>query len=347
MCANSRIKLLPESEINEIYALPSFNEVERLLYFDFTTCEIDIAREYRTIKAQVYFMLSLGYFKAKQQFYFFDLKRSKDAQYVFEKYFNQNNFNLFGKIDYKTYHKQKNDILKLLNYKNWSQAFEPQIESHICELLRYYPKCHNALRQLLGYFDSQQIVIPTYRKLQDMFTAAFSAEEKRVKAIILSIPKCKQELLSALIDRDDGISQLNIIRADQKDFKYTAVKTEVMKAQGIVELYEFTKDFIPTLKLSKNAIRYYADVAEQYTTSRLKRLSKSQQWLHIICFIYNRYQQILDNLITTFTYHVRATMEAGKAYAEAALIKYSSRMVADFPKLSQFLKWFPTGIAIE
>jgi len=110
-----------------------------------------------------------------------------------------------------------------------------------------------------------------------MFTAAFSAEEKRLKAIVLSIPQCKQEQLSSLIDREDGISQLNIIRADQKNFQYTAVRAEVMKAQEIADLYEFAKIFIPTLKLSKNAVRYYADVAEQYATSRLRRLSKSQQ----------------------------------------------------------------------
>ena len=80
-----------------------------------------------------------------------------------------------------------------------------------------------------------------------------------------------------MIDREDGISQLNIIRADQKNFQYTAVRAEVMKAQEIADLYEFAKIFIPTLKLSKNAVRYYADVAEQYATSRLRRLSKSQQ----------------------------------------------------------------------
>ena len=85
---------------------------------------------------------------------------------------------------------------------------------------------------------------------------------------MLSIPAFKQALLSNLISRDDGISQLNIIRADQKDFKYTAVKTEIEKAQSIVDLYTFAKEFIPILELSKNAICYYADLAEQFGRSR-------------------------------------------------------------------------------
>ncbi len=342
MYNNDRIKLLSDSEIDAIYALPSFNEVEQSLYFEFTGHEISIAKEYRTIKAQVYFMISLGYFKAKQQFYLFDLSSSQDTRYIVEKYFDKNNIHLLsGKIDDKTYRKQKSDILTLFSYQNWSSEFEPQIELQICEFLRYYPKAHSALRQLLGYFNNQQIIVPTYRKLQDMFTTAFAAEERRLNRLILSIPESLQKQLSTLINREDGISQLNIIRADQKDFQYTAVRTEVEKAQDIAELYEFSKSFILTLKLSKNAVRYYADVAEQYAASRLRRLSKPQQWLHTICFVYHRYQQIMDNLITSFMYHTKAIMDAGKTFAEVALMEHSSALVVDFPKLAQFLEWFP------
>ena len=175
-----------------------------------------------------------------------------------------------------------------------------------------------------------------------MFTNAFSAEEKRLNSIIQSIPACQQKKLSALISQNDGISQLNIIRADQKNFKYTAVKNEIEKAQGINELYKFTKNFIPTLQLSQNSIHHYAEITEQYAAWRLRRLSKSQQWLHAICFVYHRYQQIMDNLIVSFMYQTRAIIGAAKSYAEKALMEHSSRATADFPKLAQFLEWFPT-----
>ncbi len=114
------------------------------------------------------------------------------------------------------------------------------------------------------------------------------------------MPHGQQEQLSELIDREDGITKLNIIRADQKNFTYTAISAEVEKALGLEGLYKFAKDFLPTLLLSKNAIRYYADIAGQYAASRLRRLDKPQQWLHALCFIYHRYQQIMDNLITSF-----------------------------------------------
>jgi TnpA family transposase len=337
-----RIQLLSETEITDLYARPTFDHCERSLYFILTTRELEAVNRYSTIKTRVYFILQLGYFKAKQQFFQFKFEDvSSDVQYILSIFFDNTKAIFSGQISRSSIKQQKDDILKLFEYHDWSPKYQPQIEAHVSELLRYYPKCHGALRQLLSYFDSQQIIVPSYRTLQDMFTAALSNEEKRLSKIILSIPEYPRQQLSALIERNDGISQLNILRADQKDFKYTAVRNEIKKAQEITELYEFAKDFIPTLKLSKNAIRYYADVAGQYAPFRLRRLNKSQQWLYALCFVYHRYQEIMDNLIISFIYHIRKIIEDGKTYAEAALAEHSAHMVVAFPKLAHFLRWFP------
>lgn len=341
MHANDKINLLSGIEIDSIYALPLFNEVERSIYFEFTDQELEAIKKYRTDRAQVSFMLSLGYFKAKQQLYRVDLSLSQDTQYLVGKYFDNTDVDLAGKINDRTYQKQKADILTLFNYQDWSPELELKIDLRACELLRYYPKPHNASRQLLDYFDKQQIIIPGYRKLQDIFTCAFTDEEKRLNKLILAIPDSIKKQLSSLIARDNGITQLNIIRSDQKDFQYTAVRDEVKKAQTIAELYEFSKLFIPSLRLSKNAVYYYAEVTEQYAAFRLRKLSKPQQWLYALCFIYHRYQQIMDNLIISFMSHVKAIMDAGKTFSDIALMEHSSGLVVDFPKLASFLKWFP------
>ena len=90
MYSHDRINLLSDAEIEAVYALPVFNEVERALYFEFSDQEIAYAKKYRTVKLQLYFLLSLGYFKAKQRFYATDLimESAQDAQYIVEKYFN-------------------------------------------------------------------------------------------------------------------------------------------------------------------------------------------------------------------------------------------------------------------
>ncbi len=342
MTSLKRIYLLPEAEIADLYARPVFNQNEQQLYFELTQVELDTLGQFGTIKTKVHFILQLAYFKAKNQFFIFTFDDVRaDVDYVLAKFFKKTDVVFQGNITRQRINQQKQIILNLFDYQAWSVEQAIQVEAHIGELLRYYPKSHDAFRQLLVYLDNQKIVIPTYRSLQDMFTQSFANERDRLDQLILLMPHGQQEQLSELIDREDGITKLNIIRADQKNFTYTAISAEVEKALGLEGLYKFAKDFLPTLLLSKNAIRYYADIAGQYAASRLRRLDKPQQWLHALCFIYHRYQQIMDNLITSFMYHTRAITVDAKAYAKKAAAEYHSGLVVDLPKLAKFLKWFP------
>ena len=338
-----RIQLLSSTEVEELYARPEFNTYEQNLYFSLSPAERTALEQFRNTQTRVHFILQLGYFKAKQQFFSFALNEvSNDVQHIVATYYGDADAAFFkGALSRKYARNQRQAILSLFDYRSWSPHYTAEIESHIAHLLRYYPKGHSAFRQLLAYFDHQKLIIPSYRTLQDMFSSAFTTEENRLDVAISSLPAAMSEQLGALVQRDDGITALNIIRADQKDFQYTAVKAEVDKALRIEDLYGFAKDFIPSLGLSKNAVRYYADVAEQYAASRLRRLSKPQQWLYALCFVFHRYQQIMDNLIVSFCYHTRAIMDAGKTYASMAHMEHSSKVVTDFPKLAKFLKWFP------
>lgn len=110
MYSPNRINLLSDQEIEAIYAIPEFNKAERELYFSLTDEDMLIVKKYRTTKAQIYFIRLLGYFKAKQQFYKFNLGQDNDSQFILGKYFGQHLLGLTGQIDFKTYQKQKTDI---------------------------------------------------------------------------------------------------------------------------------------------------------------------------------------------------------------------------------------------
>ncbi|MDC9616294.1 hypothetical protein PSI19_21090 [Xenorhabdus khoisanae] len=66
---------------------------------------------------------------------------------------------------------------------------------------RYYPKEHNAFRQLLAYFEHHKLMLPSYRILQDIFSHAFIAEENRLNAAVSSLPTAITEQLAALVQR--------------------------------------------------------------------------------------------------------------------------------------------------
>jgi TnpA family transposase len=336
-----RIDLLSQAEIDDLYEQPALNDEERLLYFTLNEMELSAAQKYLHVRTRLYFILQLGYFKAKQQFFSFNIGNViDDAVYVNKVYCNEKS-TLSGKVTQEYAKSQRDAILKLYDYRIFSDDLEEQVTLHLCSLIKLYPKYHNALRQLIIYFDQNNIVLPTYRTLQDLFTKAYSIERNRLNQLMSSMPDHIKGKLNALIKNDDGITDLNIIRSDQKDFQYTAVKLEVEKANKISDLYEFSKSFISTLLISKNAVQYYADITEQYAASRVRRLTLPQQWLHLICFVNHRYQQLMNNLITSFMYHVRTTVSSGKVYSETAQMEHSSKLVVDFPKLAEFLKWFP------
>src|SRR5262249_25851250 len=154
-----------------------------------------------------------------------------------------------GKLSRKYLTLQKNDILKFYDYKLFL-GNEEEVNAHLGDLIRIYPKPHNALRQLLVYFEQQQIIIPGYRKLQDLFTQAYHAKKNRLNVLLLELPKDIKSKLNKLKKRDTEITDLNIMRSDKKNFQYTAIKLEVAKSKKIADLYQYSKLFIPKLKLS-------------------------------------------------------------------------------------------------
>lgn len=337
-----RFGLLSEEELQVLYVLPSFNIKEQDVYFSLNRLELTTFDKYIDPNIWVHAILQLGYFKAKQQFFKFTLHDvKKDVEYITSKYLVDLKPTMLACVSEYHVRKQKQEILSLCNYKDWTIEIESTTKIYLCELLRYYPKSNNALRQLLNYFSKNNIVTPNYRRLQDLFTIAYSKEMIRLSELAASMPNEIHDKLKSLIERDDGISQLSLVKADQKDFQFTAVRAEIDKVHFITDLYEFSKEFVPRLMLAKNAVRYYADLVEQYSASRLRKLEITLQWIYTICFIQYRFQQLMDNLIISFMYHIRSIIEARKAYVKLANIEHNAKMIVDFPKLAGFLNWFP------
>ena len=351
MDRKNRITLLSDAEIAELYNLPNFNEQDMEFFFALSNSDHLLIKKYKTIKLKIYFILQMGYFRATKKFYNFKLEDlSTEVLYLANRYFVITAKPIIDKPHRVIIKSQQDVILNLYNYTNWSSSLTHKVIVHLAELIRYYPKVEIAMGELLKYFQAERIVIPSYRILQDMFTKALSDHEAKLDKLILSIPQNIQSQLDNIIghansdeseDRDGIIMELNSIRYDQKDFRYTAAHFEILKVQKIAPLYEYGKLFLPTLNISKNSINHYSDLTENYAPSRLRRLRKTQQFLYVLCFIYHRYQQFMDNLIITFQYHVNLIVDKGKSHAQDDFSKYSASLILDFPNLAKFLKWFP------
>src|SRR5687768_11536392 len=84
----ARLHILTAKEIDSMFARPRFTQEEREAYLTLTSVEQAAMNEYRHSAVKIYFVLQLGYFKARTRFFTFGLEEvPDDVMYVVNRYF--------------------------------------------------------------------------------------------------------------------------------------------------------------------------------------------------------------------------------------------------------------------
>jgi len=338
-----RLQLLPPIEITSLYELPKFScDEERILFFELNDEEEKILSQYSTTKTKLYFLLQLGYFKATQQFYSFCFEdASDDIKYLSKIYFQYKNAVILqGQISSKNILKQREVITNLSHYQQLNHNTRTLVEKRLSELMGTHPRNQDAFREILAFCNSHKIIIPGYRTFQDLFSNAITQEKNRLTKLSSQLlPKSMQKSLDDILAKEDTISQLTLLKNDQKNFSFTALRKEVGKIDRIRDLYRLSKEVIPKLNLSKNCIRYYCELVEQYTSYRLKQFGKPYARLYVLCYIHYRYEQISDHLVISFQYHVNQFEKKAKEYVDKCEQEYNSESNINLPNVSKLLRW--------
>jgi len=86
---SKRITVLSEAEKQALYDLPDFDDFQRAEYFAMTEAEHALVFRRKDPLAQLYCLLQIGYFKAKQAFFRFSLKDvpAEDVAFMMQRYF--------------------------------------------------------------------------------------------------------------------------------------------------------------------------------------------------------------------------------------------------------------------
>ena len=80
--STKRLNILSPREIAELFGLPNFSDEERSFYFTLDPDEKKIMLSLGSKMSRIFFILQLGYFKAKQNFFNLDLP-TVQADFVF------------------------------------------------------------------------------------------------------------------------------------------------------------------------------------------------------------------------------------------------------------------------
>ena len=345
--SNHRIQLLTEHQVKELYSIPKFTKDGQEHFFEVDSAErIILDKECKTPKTKVSFVLQLGYFKATHRFHdeiIFSKHRS-DISYILKNIVGKSKVKFVGKLGYDTKVNQQKRIASLSGFSSWRNANQDIVTNHLLSLLRTHANPLDSLRELSVFLKNQKIILPTYRNLQDLFSRCISIENTRLETVIEKLPKSRSAELNNIIGNNEVIADLSAIKEDQKGFQLKFISEAVNVVTQMASLYKFSKEFLPKLNIANNCIRYYANLAEQFTVSRIRMLREPQQWLYVLCLIHFKYQQCMDNLIVSFIYHFRDLHKSAKEYANAEEIKYNALAQDSYPKVSALLRFIPSGV---
>jgi hypothetical protein len=119
---SERLTVLSEAEQYALYGLPDFDDAQRLKYLALSETELMLAASRPGFHAQVYCILQIGYFKAKQAFFRFDWSEvDDDCTFVLSRYFIGDVFER-KPITHHEHYTQRGRIAELFGYRLWTIA---------------------------------------------------------------------------------------------------------------------------------------------------------------------------------------------------------------------------------
>ena len=165
------------------------------------------------------------------------------------------------------------------------------------------------LVEMMAFLIGQRIVRPGYTTQQDLITNALSAERDRLEKLVeIDLTDTTRKALQQLLERDDALSELAALKQDAKSFRYRQMGMACQKRLTLAPLYAIAKTPLPTLDISQLNIAYYASLANFYTIYDLRRFKPSQTNLYLLCYAWQRYRQLTDNIVEAFGYHTRCLL---------------------------------------
>lgn len=340
--SNERLTILSEAEQAALYELPNFDDEQRLNYLNLTPEEQVLMRSRSDLSSQIHCALQIGYFKAVHFFFRFEWEEAtEDVAFVLEQYF-PGQVAKSSPITKHQYYAQCQIIAKYFGYQMWSNEFEPMLLHQIEQVLRNDISPQFIIMELLAFLREKKIMRPGYSTLQKIISRALLDEKKRLTTLIqTSLSDQNKQLLKNLLQEEETLSGLAGLKQDAKDFKARMMDAEREKLEAIKPLYLMAKALLPAFKLSHQNISYYASLVHYYTIHDLRqRIKLEQSYLYLLCYIWERYRQLCNNLMDAFCIHLKQFEDSLKIKAKEAHAQHVMSQQTELRSMRRMARYF-------
>ena len=236
---------------------------------------------------------------------------------------------------------QRKEILKLFGYGQWSESCKPQLSERAAQLVLRDVTASFVVTELLAFLKREKRVRPRYTTLQAIVSKALADERRRLGGLIeKALDGETIAALQQLLVREDGLSELAAIKQDAKHFRYQMMVLERQKRATLEPLYRVAKTLLPILAVSQQNLAYYASLAHYYTVYDLRRMNPGQSYMYLLCYAWQRYRQLTDNLVQAFGYHIMKADEATKTSAKQRSADAMAELQQATPQVGRLLRLY-------
>lgn len=335
---SERLAVLSDAEQFALYGLPDFDDGQQMEYLSLSEVELALACSRPGLQAQVHCILQIGYFKAKHAFFRFTWDDVKDdGGFVLSRYFNGHVLEPHAITKHEHY-AQRTLIAELFGYQVWSADFLPQLTQQAAQIIRRDVTAGFIVAELIAYLNEHKIIRPGYTSLQTLISGALSAERWRLGSLLADVlDNVAKSALAQLLVRDETLSELAALKQDAKDFGWRQMAHEREKRAKLEPLYRISKALLPKLAISHQNLHYYASLANFYTVHDLRHLKPEQTHLYLLCYAWQRYRQLTDNLVDASGYHMKKFEDESKTRATKSFVAEQVRRQQETPQVGRLL----------
>jgi hypothetical protein len=228
-----RLRILDEDEIEIIYNIPNFTYEDRCEYFSLTQPEKELLDTLRSVKSKAYFILQLGYFKAKRLFFTFDLHEvEEDLRHILKEHFNGSKITDLSSIGKVTKLKQQHLLLELFNYQSCDAEKRRQIEKKARKAATFCNKPIYIFREIMNYLSEQRIIVPGYSFMQETVGKTITYEQNRLVTMLQNhLSPSTIKALKRLLEDSSGLYEITLLKHEPKDFSSTEIKHEMERGK--------------------------------------------------------------------------------------------------------------------
>ena len=315
-----RAQILTNDEINELYACPVFNLAEREEYFALDDEILRTVNRMDKLETKIYLILLIGYFRAKPVIPKFALRQVKDdVDYVCKTYFpgKKPKYSSVGK---STRFKLVNKTLSIVGFHKFQKKHQKELITRLKDVATICTYPHYMFDECLVFFGQRRISLAGYTSLQDLISEVLAVERKRTEEILSThMSDVTHQRLKDILSTKGALNNLSVYKGSAKDFSPKELEQEIKTHNTIKDVYYELKELIDKLGLSQGNLSYYASIVHHQSLYKIRRHPEWQGLLYVACYLFFRYRETNDKLVTAFQYLVRKQNEAAKASAKQSV----------------------------